>query len=106
MKQNPQESDWKQYREMIPNLRERYLEEKNQALANMLTSQDQTPTERFWATFEQVGKEKKILQDCLDHHSRSNMVMSMMLMLRHGMLKKEDLDVFSDELRNTLTSFL
>ena len=85
---------------------ERYLEEKNQELANVLTCSDQTPTERFWATFEQMEKESKILQDCLDNHSRSKMPMFMMLMLRYGMLKKEELNEFSDELREQLMVFL
>jgi hypothetical protein len=106
MGQNPKESDWRQFCAMVPDLRERYLEAKNQELTNMLTGSDQTPTERFWATFEQMKKESKILQDCLDNHSRSQMSMSMMLMLRHGMLKKEDLNEFSDELREQLMAFL
>ncbi len=106
MEQNPKESDWRKFRTMVPDLRERYLEAKNQELVNILTGSDQTPTERFWSTFEQMKKESKILRDCLDNHSRSKMSMSMMLMLRDGMLKKEDLNEFSDELREQLMVFL
>ena len=102
----PKESDWKRYRDMVSDLRERYLKEKNQELAEMLTSSDKTPTERFWDTLERMKKEGKILQDCLDPHSRSNMFMSMMLMLRYGMLKEEDLEGFSEELHHDLTSIL
>lgn len=106
MEQNPKESDWRQFCAMVPDLRERYLKAKNQELVNMLTRSDQTPTEQFWATLEQMKKESQILRDCLDNHSRSKMSMSMMLMLRHGMLKKEDLNKFSDELREQLMVFL
>jgi hypothetical protein len=119
---NPKESDWKRYRGMVADLRERYLKEKNQELADMLTSSDKTPTERFWDSLERmkivprhfadmtesrrdIGPER-ILQDCLDPHSRSNMFMSMMFMLRYGMLKEEDLEGFSEELQHDLTSIL
>ncbi len=68
----------------------------------MLTAPDKTPTEQFWDTLERMQKEKRILQDCLDRHSRSNMFMSMMLMLRYGMLE-EDLEGFSEELQDDLS---
>ena len=106
MNGKPKESDWKRYRDMVSDLRERYLKEKNQELIDMLSALDKTPTEQFWDTLERMKKEKRILQDCLDPHSRSKMFMSMMLMLRCGMLKEEDLEGFSDELKGELNSLL
>ena len=106
MNGKPKESDWKRFRDMVLDLRERYLKEKNHELVGILTSPDKTPTEQFWDTLERMNKEKRILQDCLDRHSRSNMFMSMILMLRYGMLKEEDLEGFSEELQDELTSFI
>ena len=106
MFEKPKESDWKRFRKIVPDLRERYLKEKNHELVGMLTAPDKTPTEQFWDTFERMKKEGKILTDCLDPHSRSNMFMSMMLMLRYGMLIEEDLEGFSEELQRELTSTL
>ena len=100
------ESDWKRFREMVPELRENYLERKNRELARILSNPKKTPAEQFWDTFEKMGKERKILVDCLDGHSRSRMFMSMALMRRYGMLKKEQLKQFSDELQEDLDRFL
>ena len=83
------ESDWKRFRKIVPELREAYLKEKNRELARILTDSKKTPTEQFWDAFEKMKKERKILVDCLDGHSRSNMFMSMALMCRYGMLKEE-----------------
>lgn len=93
------ESDWKVYRDMVTDLRERYLRHKNQELAAMLSNADKTPTECFWDTYEKIKQEGKILTDCLGHHSRSNMTSSILLMLRYGIMKKEDLQHFSHTFR-------
>ena len=106
MNKQPKESDWKQFRNMVEFLRERYLKEKNQYLTKILTDTERTPTNQFWDTFEEMKKEKKILEDCLDGHSRSRMYMSMLLMLRFGMLKEEDLKGFSERLQEQLTTHL
>ena len=106
MNGKPRESDWKQFRSMVEFLRERYLKEKNQQLTQIITDTERTPTNQFWDTFEEMKKEKKILEECLDGHSRSRMYMSMLLMLRYGMLKEEDLKEFSEELQEQLTTHL
>jgi hypothetical protein len=46
-----------------------------------------------------MKKEAKILQDCLNGYSKSRMDIHILLMLRHGLMKEEDLDAFSEELR-------
>ena len=106
MNGKPKESDWKQFRSMVEFLRERYLKEKNQQLTQIITDTERTPTNQFWDTFEEMKKEKKILEECLDGHSRSRMYMSMLLMLRYGMLKEEDLNGFSEGLQEQLTTHL
>jgi hypothetical protein len=106
MNGKPKESDWKQYSDMIELLKERYLKETNQRLSAILTDVDRSATDQFWDTFNEMKKEKKVLQECLDRHSRSYMYLSMLLMLRHGMLKEKDLSGFSEELREQLTTHL
>jgi hypothetical protein len=99
---NPMESDWRKFRDMIPMLRERYLTEKNARIAHILTAPNKTETERFWDTFRVMEKEAKTLQRCLDGHSRSKLWLFMVSMLQAGMLKKEDLAQFSEELQKEL----
>lgn len=98
------ESDWKVFRKRVPELRERYLRVRNAELAALVADEALTPTERFWNLEERAREIAKILRECLDGYSRSKMVLSMILMRRHGMLSDEDLEQFSDELREHLRS--
>ena len=101
----PKESDWKTFRKIVPELRERYLRQRNAELIANLQDESLTPTDRFWNVEERVRKEAKILRDCLDGHSRSQMVMFMIAMRRYGMLSDEDLKQFSAELQTQIESF-
>jgi hypothetical protein len=96
------ERDWKTLRKMIPVLRERYLKEKNIEIKKLLDDKNKNETERFWDARYKIEEERKILIDCLDGHSRSNMSLHMNLMYKYGMLKDEDLNEFSDELKNQI----
>jgi hypothetical protein len=49
-----------------------------------------------------MKQEAMTLQACLDGHSRSSMLFHMALMLRAGLLKQEDLHVFSESLQDRL----
>jgi len=104
MSDRPRESDWKRYSAMIPELRERYLEEKNRKFADGLKEPGKTETERFWETLEAMDDEARILRACLDDLRRSRLTDSMALMLYHGMLREEDLEEFNPELRETVKS--
>jgi hypothetical protein len=96
------ESDWRKFRDMVPMLRERYLAERNARIAGTLTDPHKKETERFWDSFEMMEKEAEVLRRCLDGHSRSKMWLFMISMLRVGMLKREDLSQFSEELQREL----
>ena len=96
------ESDWKKFSAMIPMLRERYLAEQNARISTILAAPNKNETERFWDALEAMQKEAKTLRWCLDDNSRSKMVLHMLTMRSVGMLKKEDLADFSEELRNQL----
>ena len=96
------EKDWKIFRKMAPHLRERYLMYKNKEIKKILEDKDKNETDRFWAAREQIEKERKILIDCLDGHSRSKMLLHMRLMYRYGMITEDDLNEFSEELRSKI----
>lgn len=61
-----------------------------------------TATERFWKTREAIESEAKTLRDCFERQSRSRMKLSLLLMLRHGMIEMDNLSDFSDECREEL----
>lgn len=100
----PKESDWKTFRHLVPELRERWLRARNGELAAILRDEGRTPTEQFWEVEERTAEIARTLRECLDGHNRSKMTWFMVLMWSHGMLTAEDLGGFSDELREWLTT--
>ena len=101
----PIESDWKKFRAIVPELRERYLRERNAELSAILRDESSTPTHRFWTASERIEEIEKILKSCLDGHSRSTMMVYLMMMYRHQMLTEADLNGFSEEVRGRLAGF-
>jgi len=99
MSKSELEADWKRFRNMVPELRERYLESVNRELLREFSEPDKTPTEIFWAIQERTKKEAKILRQCLDGHSRSSMSMFLMKMYAEGMITEDDLSGFSEQTR-------
>jgi len=87
---------------MVPELRERYLRKRNAELMAMLQDESLTQTEKFWSTNERMEEIGKILQTCLDGHSRSKMMMFLMIMYRYRMIEDQDLEGFSDEVRTRI----
>src|SRR5262245_50598636 len=96
------ESDWKKFRDMVPKLRERYLANRNARLATLLTAPTKSETERFWDAMEEMEREARVLQQCLDGHSRSKMWLYMLTMIRAGMLSRDDTKVFSADLQKEI----
>ena len=96
------ESDWKKFREMVPELRERYLAHRNPRLAAMLADPTKNETRRFWDAMEEMEREARVLRECLDGHSRSKMWLHMSTMIHSGMLTKDDIAVFSADLQKEI----
>jgi predicted protein tyrosine phosphatase len=93
------ESDWRTFRDMVPRLRERYLADRNARIAALLTDAEKTETQRFWDAMEEMDREARVLRECLDGHSRSKMWLYILAMIRAGMLSKEDIEAFSEDLQ-------
>ncbi len=101
----PLESDWKVYSKRVSEWRDRYLAEKNRQIMAVLSDAGKTPTDQFWDAKEMMENEARILEDCLGHYSRSNMLFSLMSMFHHGLVREEDLQEFSDQLRQRISAF-
>lgn len=99
----PAESDWRKFRTMVPILRERYLAERTGRIAALLNNPKKSETERFWDAMDEMEKEAKVLRYCLDGHSRSKMWLFMLSMINAGMMKKDDLAEFSEELQQSIS---
>ena len=95
-------SDWKAFRRRVPEWRERYLRLRNEELVGLLRDEGLTPTERFWRVEERVAEEARVLRACLDGHSKRKVAWYLSLMYSHGMIDGEDLDAFSEGLREAV----
>jgi hypothetical protein len=103
MKNNqPAESDWKKFRTIVPELRERYLCARNTELIAIFQGESSTPTEKFWTASERMEEIGNILRTCLDDHRRSNFMHSLRLMYNHEIITDEDLDGFSKEVQERI----
>lgn len=98
----PAESDWKRFKAIVPELRERYLRGRNTELISILQGEASTPTEKFWTASQRMEEIGGILRTCLDDHRRSTMMHSLRLMYHHRMISNEDLSGFSEEVRESI----
>lgn len=99
MKHEFQESDWKRFRAIVPELREHYIVERNAELLEIFNDEKLSQTERFWEVKDRQDEIAGILKSCLDGHTRSKMVFFMQVMYRHQMLMDEDMGGFSEGVR-------
>lgn len=58
-------SDWKTFQSMVPELRERYLTEKNKEIVAIFMDEGRTPTERFWDARREWKKKEKFWKTVL-----------------------------------------
>lgn len=100
------EKDWKIFRDMAPELRERYLIDRNKELASILSDDQRSQTERFWDVEERAREIAKVLRVCLDGHTRSKMNFFMITMINHGMMKQDDLTKFSEQMRERFLPYI
>ena len=102
----PKESDWKKFRNSLDKWRELYLKRKNEEIRTIIEDNNLDETEKFWNIVDFQKKESKILRDCLDGFSRSNMVLHMALMKKYKMIGEEDIEEFSEELQELLKNIV
>jgi len=98
----PKESDWKKFRNSLDKWRERYLKRKNEEIGAILQDSNLSETERFWNIVEFQKMESKILRNCLDNISKSDISLNLALMKNHQMISQEDIEEFSEELQALL----
>lgn len=96
------EKDWKLFRSRVPDWQEAYmgkLVEEYKALLNG----SELASGRFWALWERLKRDKRSPGVMLEDMSRSTMWMNLLLLLRHEIITIQDLDGFSEELREDLS---
>ena len=99
------EKDWKLFRSRLPGWQEAYMEKLLQEYAEIL-NRDGLASEKFWALDERIRKDKRNPGVLITEMSRSRMRTNLLHLLDCEVITPEDLDGFSDELREDLLRVL
>lgn len=97
------EKDWKIFRSKIAAWQETHMEKLNKEYIDLLNGEG-CASEKFWALEKRIKADKK---DCgvQCEMSRSNQFYIMLSLLNEGAITMDDLDDFSDDLKDTLQHF-
>ncbi len=98
------EKDWKLFRSRVPGWQEAYMDRLNHEYIELLSGEG-NPSDKFWTLEERIRQDKKDsgVQAAM---SRSNMKFILMDLLAEGAITAADLDGFSDDLRDSLITYI
>ena len=96
------ESDWKLFRKLLPEWQERYMGKLLGEYLTMIAGQG-LASDRFWKLKERLQEDLR-KTGVRAEMKRSVMIMNLWSLLREGAISKDDLDGFSEELRQSLTT--
>ncbi len=97
-------ADWKLFRIKVAQWQENYMTKLNQEYVEILQS-DENASDKFWKLEERIRKDKKHPGVILEM-SKSNMIYAILALLRDDVIKMEDLEEFSDELKEQVKFFV
>ena len=97
------EKDWKLFRNKISDWKEAYMEKLNKAYVALLSGKGNA-SDKFWKLEKRIREDKK---DCgvQCEMSRSNQFYIMLSLLNEGAITFDDLEDFSDDLKDTMKHF-
>ena len=98
------EKDWKLFRSRIPDWQEAYMDRLNHEYIELLSGEG-NPSDKFGALEERIRQDKKD-SGVQAEMSRSNMKFILMDLLDEGAITAADLDGFSDDLRDSLLTYI
>ena len=98
------EKDWKLFRARLPQWQLNYMERLCQKYIALLSSTEKNSGERFWELEKQIQQDKKhVGVDC--EMKRSLLVSNLSSLILEGAIVEDDLDGFSQELRDAVSTF-
>lgn len=95
--------DWVLFREKISDWQEAYMNKLNKEYIELLSGEGR-PSEKFWTLEERIRNDKKDTGVQLKM-SRSNCIPNIISLLNEEVITMEDLDEFSDELKETILMY-
>lgn len=94
------ESDWKIFRKRVTQWQEDYMKKLNKEYIEIL-SRDGSAAQNFWDLENRVFKDKRSVGVVIDMR-RSRMLINILDLLKDHVINLEDLDEFSEELREAV----
>ena len=95
--------DWALFREKISDWQEAYMNKLNKEYIELLSGEGR-PSEKFWTLEERIRNDKKDTGVQLKMR-RSNCIPNIISLLNEEVITMEDLDEFSDELKETILMY-
>ena len=96
--------DWTLFRNKIADWQESYMDRLNKEYIELL-SEDSNPSEKFWRLDKRIKKDKNKAGVQLEM-SRSKFIYNIISLISEGAISFEDLEEFSDELKETVSVFI
>ena len=99
------EKDWKLFRSRLPGWQERHMETIVEEYKTLLSS-DEAASDKFWALHDRIKKDQRDPGVLLRDVSRSRLDALLPQLLGYKVIRMENLDGFSEELRDRLAWFM
>lgn len=98
------EKDWKSFRSEIADWQESFMDKLNREYIAIL-SEDANPSDKFWKLDKRIQEDRKKagVQVCM---RRSNLIYNIISLINEGAISFEDLEDFSDGLKETVGAFI
>ena len=93
-------SDWKKFREIVPEWQERYMAKLNKEYIKIL-SQDKNASDNFWELANSIKKDQKSPGVIIEYH-KQDVFFDVIRLFKDGVITDEDLADFSDDFRDTI----
>ena len=94
------EGDWKLFRKKLPLWQESYMDKLNQEYIRLLSGEG-LASDKFWELEKRIHTDKRSVGVVADMR-RSQMYSNQLSLLVNEIIRKDDLDGFSEELAETI----
>lgn len=98
------EKDWRLFRSKRIEWQEAYMDKLNKEYIELLSG-DADPSEKFWTLEKRIREDKRDAGVQMDM-SRSQLLSNILSLLDEGAIVYGDLEDFSDELKETIKTYL
>ena len=97
------DSDWKLLRKLVPGWQERYMDKLSKEYIEILI-REYNPSTNFWELKKRIDEDKRHIGVVIDMR-RSRMVSNLLMMLEENVIVIEELNDFSDELKEEIKHY-